>query len=121
MVNLNKPWARIQSALQDYQEKIKIPKTERLDISDVTIHDLRRTFAGVGTDLDYPELITAALLGHAAGTVTAGYARAGTSRLQEVVEDIGGRIADLLSGKIDLKKEAEERRTTQSTRKGRVG
>ncbi len=110
MINLKKPWKRILETSDALQEEQGVPLEKRLDLHDVTLHDLRRTFASVATDLGYPELVTGALLGHAAGTVTAGYARAGGNRLIEVVEDIGGRVADLLAGKIDLEKEAQERR-----------
>jgi integrase len=39
----------------------------------VTPHVLRHTFASVAGDLGYSELTIAALLGHAMGSVTAGY------------------------------------------------
>jgi hypothetical protein len=54
------------------------------------------------------EPIVAALLGHSAGSVTAGYARIGADSLRDVVETIGGRMAALLAASVDLAKEAEE-------------
>jgi hypothetical protein len=57
--------------------------------------------------MGYPELIVAALLGHAAGTVTAGYARLGADPLRDVVEAIGTRMAALLDGTVDLDAEAK--------------
>jgi hypothetical protein len=59
--------------------------------------------------MGYPELWISALLGHAAGTVTQGYARVAGDPLREAVEAIGGRIAGLLDGSIDPEKEAKER------------
>ena len=65
-------------------------------------------------------MIVAALLGHAAGTVTAGYARLGADPLRDVVEAIGARMAALLDGQVDLgaeakatKEEAQARRTVK--------
>jgi integrase len=113
LVNLQLVWDRIRDAVtekakQDAKEAGR--KKPEVDISDVTLHDLRRTFASVAARMGYPELWIAALLGHSAGTVTQGYARVGQDPLREAVEAIGGRIAGLLSGDIDPEKEAEERR-----------
>lgn len=101
LVDLQSPWERLR-------ESVTHACTE-LDVTDVTIHDLRRTFASVAARLGYPELFISALLGHAAGTVTQGYARVGQDPLREAVETIGSRIAGLLSGSIDLRKEAKAR------------
>jgi hypothetical protein len=95
------------------EEKAKVPKKLRVNLSDVTIHDLRRSFASVAARMGYPELIVAALLGHSAGSVTAGYARIGADPLRDVVEAIGCRMAALLSGSVDLTKEAEEAKTAK--------
>jgi integrase len=113
-------WERVREAVPALQEKAKVPKKARVDLSDVTIHDLRRSFASLAARMGYPELIVAALLGHAAGSVTAGYARLGADPLRDVVEAIGARMAALLDGNVDLeaetkvnKEEAQARRTVK--------
>jgi integrase len=75
---------------------------KRLDEKQVHFHDLRRTFASLATRMGYPELWIAALLGHAAGSVTAGYARADMDDdpLRKGLEAIGKRMADLLDASI---------------------
>jgi integrase len=99
-------WERVRAAVPVLQEKAKVPKKARVNLSDVTIHDLRRSFASLAARMGYPELIVAALLGHAAGSVTAGYARLGADPLRDVVEAIGTRMAALLNGTVDLEAEA---------------
>jgi integrase len=78
-----------------------------LDKKQVHFHDLRRTFASVATRMGYPELWIAALLGHAAGSVTAGYARADVNDdpLRNGLEAVGKRITGLLNGTISLSTE----------------
>lgn len=110
LVNLQSTWERTRDAVVRVQDKAKIPKKQRVNLSDVTLHDLRRTFASVGARLGYPELFLSALLGHAAGTVTQGYARVGGNPLVEAVETIGGRIAALLAGEVDLVAETKDAR-----------
>jgi len=108
LVGLPKMWAKVQASVTTLQVKAKVPKKDLVDLSDVTIHDLRRSFASLGARLGYPNSFTGALLGHAAGTVTEGYARLGFDPLRDAVEVIGERMAALLSGSVDLTKEAEE-------------
>lgn len=108
LVNLQCTWERAREAVAKVQDHARTPKKQRVDLGDVTIHDLRRTVASVGARLGFPELFLSALLGHAAGTVTQGYARLGTDPLRDVAEAIGGRIHALLSGAIDLEKEGRE-------------
>ena len=108
LVGLPKMWATVQAAVTALQVKAKVPKKDRVNLSDVTIHDLRRSFASLGARLGYPNSFTGALLGHAAGTVTEGYARLGFDPLRDAVEVIGERMAALLAGSVDLAKEAEE-------------
>lgn len=117
LVNLQCTWERTRDAVAKIQDKAKTPKKQRVDLGDVTLHDLRRSFASVGARLGYPELFLSALLGHSAGTVTQGYARLGVDPLREVAETIGARIHGLLSGTIDLDKEAEEAKAKASPSK----
>jgi integrase len=111
LVNLQVTWDRIRAAVTATAKKEAKKagrKAPALNLEDVTIHDLRRTFASVGARMGYPELWIAGLLGHSAATVTAGYARVNADPLRTAVEAIGGRIAGLLDGTIDPAKEAEE-------------
>ena len=108
LVALQCYWERVREAVGTLQEKAKVPKKARVDVSDVTIHDLRRSFASLGARLGYPDSFVGALLGHAAGTVTQGYARLGFDPLRDAVEVIGARMAALLAGSVDLAQEAEE-------------
>jgi len=101
LVNLQDPWEEVRKAAGlDHEDPEK----------QVHFHDLRRTFASVATRLGYPEIWIAALLGHSAGTVTAGYARADMQDdpLRKALEATGGRIAGLLDGSINLEQEAKE-------------
>ncbi len=120
LVNLHSPWDRVRAAVGTLQERAKTPTKARVDLSDVTIHDLRRSFASVAARMGYPELIVAALLGHSAGSVTAGYARIGADPLRDVVDAIGARMAALLEGRVDLEAEAkavkEEATANRSTK-----
>jgi integrase len=120
LVALQCTWERVRDAVSTLQEKAKVPKKDRVNLSDVTIHDLRRSFASLGARLGYPNSFTGALLGHAAGTVTEGYARLGFDPLRDAVEVIGDRMAALLDGKVDLaaevkatKEQAEARRAAK--------
>lgn len=119
LVNLQDPWEVVREAagldafkvwLKDNAKAWKqaTPHQKReiekkLDEKQVHFHDLRRTFASVATRMGYPELWIGALLGHAAGSVTAGYARADMNDdpLREALEAIGKRMAGLLDGTLD--------------------
>lgn len=119
LVNLQDPWevARATAGLDSVQVWMKAnlkawkqstPLQKRniekkLDEQQVHFHDLRRTFASLATRMGYPELWIAALLGHAAGSVTAGYARADMNDdpLREGLEAIGRRMASFLDGTLD--------------------
>ena len=103
LTNLQAIWVRIrnQATANSKREAEKAAiKQPAINMADVTIHDLRRTFSSVGARLGYPELWLSALLGHSAGTVTQGYARVAGDPLRVAVEAIGGHIAGLLSGEI---------------------
>jgi len=108
LVGIMKYWHRVRDAVPKLEEKAQVPKKARVNVADVTIHDLRRSFASLGARLGYPDSFMGALLGHKAGTVTQGYARLGFDPLRDAVEVIGARMAALLAGSVDLAKEAEE-------------
>lgn len=121
LVNLQTPWERVRDAVGTLQAKAKVPKKDRVDLSDVTIHDLRRSFASLGARLGYPDSFTGALLGHAAGTVTAGYARLGFDPLRDAVETIGARMAALLSGLVDLEAERQAKNEQTGVKREKEG
>ena len=111
-------WDQVKDAVNFSQEQAKMSKRDRVNVSDVTIHDLRRSLASLAARMGYPELIVAALLGHAAGTVTAGYARLGLEALRNVITEVGGRMAALLDDKVDLQAEAKETKEKTKVRTG---
>lgn len=106
LVQLQDPWEQVRKAAGLSHED---------DKKQVHFHDLRRSFSSVANRMGYSELWIGALLGHTAGTVTAGYARIDEKDdpLRKALEAIGARIAGLLEGSIDLKKEAEEAQKTK--------
>ncbi len=112
LVDLQGPWERLRRSVTEASrptsggkgKKAKVQESA-MDLMDVTIHDLRRTFSSVGARLGYAELFLSALLGHAAGTVTQGYARVGRDPLHDAAEAIGSHIAGLLDGTVDIEKE----------------
>lgn len=134
LVNLQDPWEDVRLAADlDYKkawikahqkewdrasdaQKVEIEK--KIDEKQVHFHDLRRTFASVAARMAYPEIWIGALLGHSAGTVTAGYARADMrdDPLRNALEAVGARIWGLLDGSIDLDKEAKAGKTAAKVR-----
>ena len=110
LVGLQDEWELIRTAVNTVQKNAKVPKKFRVNIEDVTIHDLRRTFGSVGTAMKYPLPFISGLLGHAASTVTEVYAQVGGDPLHDAAEAIGTRIAGLLDGTIDPLKESADRR-----------
>ena len=100
-VNLQAPWGRIRKAVSkraaEEVEKSK-DKAPALSITDVHIHDLRRTFSSVGADMGFPELFIKTLLGHGVRTVTQIYTRLSHDPLKEAAEEIGKTIAGWLAG-----------------------
>jgi integrase len=113
-VGLQTPWERIRSAagLAPTDDDGEYLDEE----SNPGWHDLRRTFASVGTDLGLKGFV-GELLGHAEATVTDIYTRAAAEALHDAAEKIGGRIEGILSGAVDPEKEAEERREAKASRK----
>lgn len=101
LVNLQDPWEVVRNAAGFDDEDSE---------KQVHFHDLRRTFSSVATRLGYPELWIGALLGHSAGTVTAGYARADMQDdpIRKAVEAIGARIAGLMAKTINLHQEFQD-------------
>lgn len=80
----------------------------RLGWTDVTAHTLRHTFGSIAGELGYSELTIAAMLGHAAGSVTGRYVhideavRSATERVAAEIEALldGDRPASESSGQV---------------------
>jgi len=67
-----------------------------LAFDNITIHDLRHTFAATAAELGYSELTIAGLLGHTVPGVTARYAHVPDSALVAAADKVAGHIATLL-------------------------
>ncbi len=77
-VGLQKVWAGIRDAV---------------GLKDVRLHDLRHSFASVGTDEGDSLQVIGRLLGHSKITTTQRYAHLSVNPVRDAVERIGGRIA----------------------------
>lgn len=97
LVQIQDVWERLRAAVTDrakHEAKKAKKKVPAVSIVDVTIHDLRRTFASVAADLGHPELIIKALLGHQSlGSVTEVYTRLSVDPIRAAVDEVGGAIA----------------------------
>lgn len=69
----------------------------RLGWNDVTAHTLRHTFASIAAELGYSELTIAAMLGHAAGSVTGRYVHIDQA-VRSAADRVSAEIAALLDG-----------------------
>jgi integrase len=110
-----KPTADLQAPWKRIREAAGLAVAGEMEDADPGLHDLRRTFASVGTDLGLKGF-AGELLGHSEQTVTDIYTRSAAEPLHDAAERIGARIDGILSGKIDPEKEAEERRQAKEAR-----
>ena len=78
LVGLQKIWSRIRTSVE---------------LQDVRLHDLRHSFASVGTDEGDSLQVIGRLLGHSKITTTQRYAHLSLDPVKDAVERIGGRIA----------------------------
>nr|WP_261337217.1 tyrosine-type recombinase/integrase [Rhizobium leguminosarum] len=83
---------------------VALPKSlanllDRAGIADASAHDLRRTFATIGVELGFSEIIIGALLGHKMPGVTGRYARTPDKALLLAADAISERIDGLLGPK----------------------
>jgi len=74
---------------------------KRAGFDDVTLHTLRHSFASVAGDLGYTEPTIAAMLGHAAGSVTSRYIHHLDSVLVAAADKVALTIFDMMSGHHD--------------------
>lgn len=85
----------------------------KADLTDVTLHTLRHTFASVTADLGFSELTIAALLGHAARGVTQRYIH-----IDEALKFAADKVADEIAAILD--QSGGERRSRHSARRDRA-
>jgi integrase len=75
---------------------------KRAKLNGVTPHVLRHSYASIAAELGFSELTIAGLLGHAAGSVTAGYVH-----LDQALVTAADRVSAVIAGALDGKPEAE--------------
>jgi integrase len=80
--------------------KALIRVAKRAKLQGVTPHALRHSYASIAAELGFSELTIAGLLGHAAGSVTAGYVHLDQA-LVTAADRVAAVIADALDGKPD--------------------
>lgn len=68
------------------------------ELSSITPHVLRHSFASIANDLGFTEVTIAALLGHCRGTITSRYIHAVDTSLIMAADTVAGYIQGLLDG-----------------------
>ena len=76
--------------------KVLARVAKRASLKGVTPHSLRRSFASIAAELGFSELTIAGLLGHSAGTVTAGYVH-----LDQALVAAADRVAAVIADALD--------------------
>ena len=69
------------------------------DLPGLTPHGLRHAFASVAADLGYTEPTIAAMLGHAAHSITGRYIHHLDAALTAAADNVAGRIAAMMLGR----------------------
>jgi integrase len=72
---------------------------KRAELSGVTLHTLRHSFASVAGDLGYAEATIAALLGHASGTVTGRYTHVLDAVLIAAADHVAATVQGYMTGR----------------------
>ena len=90
---LPKAWGRIMEKAEK-GEKGELP-------ANLTPHGLRHAFASIASDLGYTEPTIAALIGHAAGSVTSRYIHHLDAALLSAADRVATHITDALDGKME--------------------
>lgn len=95
--NKNESLVGIQNVWERIRVEAGFARKDEPDPNDPRIHDLRRTFSSVGSDLGWKEYM-GELLGHAEGDVTDIYTRTDPAILLQIAEEVGSRIVALMAG-----------------------
>jgi len=86
--------------------------TRRAQLSDVSLHTLRHSFASVALELGYSELTIGGILGHKLHSVTSRYAHHVDHALVSAANTIAARVSGLMTG-TDESAEIVEMRITE--------
>ncbi len=101
--DLKGPWTRIKAAVDKQQDKEQAKGTlkpeDRVDVSNVRIHDVRHSFASVGAGAGLSLPLIGALLGHTQAATTQRYAHLANDPLRQAAGIVAGHIAAVLDGK----------------------
>ncbi len=102
LADLKTPWRKVKEKVDQLQDKEQaegtLKKRDRVDLSDLRLHDLRHAFASSAAGQGVSLHVIGGLLGHAATATTARYAHLATSPLQQAAAQISGHIAAVLNG-----------------------
>jgi integrase len=100
--DLKGPWQRIKSAVDKQQDKEEAEGTlkhdDRVNVSDVRLHDLRHSFASVGAGAGLSLPMIGALLGHTQAATTQRYAHLANDPQRQAAGIVAGYIAAVLDG-----------------------
>ena len=100
--DLKRLWARVKAQVTKQQlaaeEAGGREPEDRVDLSDVRLHDLRHTFASVGAGAGLGLPIVGALLGHKQAQTTARYAHLADNPVRQAAGVVAGHIAAVLKG-----------------------
>jgi integrase len=73
---------------------------QRAELSGVTLHTLRHSFASVAGDLGYAEATIGALLGHSSGTVTGRYTHVLDAVLSAAADQVATTVQGYMTGQL---------------------
>lgn len=102
LADLRTYWHRVRSRVDHLQDEAEaagtLRKEDRVDLSDVRLHDLRHSFASVGAagGLSLPTI--GALLGHTQAATTQRYAHLASDPLRQAADIVSGHIAAVMEG-----------------------
>ena len=80
---------------------------QRAELTGVTLHTLRHSFASVAGDLGYAEATIGALLGHASGTVTGRYTHVLDTVLIAAADRVAQAVLAYMTGEYAGQQEAK--------------
>lgn len=102
LAGLQAPWKRLKAKVDQLQdeaeERLELKKKDRVDLSDLRLHDLRHSYASVGAAGGLSLHIIGSLLGHTQAQTTQRYAHLANDPLRQAAGVIAGHIAAVLDG-----------------------